>query len=1003
MNFDAYEKTYEARYAEFAETVKLILDKAIAAAEGVPLPQSVQWRAKSAASLKPKLASRGLLESASIEAEIRDLAGARLIFYTNIDVDRFLNSRLIPENFQVHHDATRVHHPTAENDGRRYRAIHYTVSLGEDRAKLPEYAKFGGLRCEIQIQTILNHAWSETSHDIIYKSKPSAGFGTKAMEAIANRLNQIMDKYLLPAGFEFQRVQHDYERLQQGKELFDRDAVSSLQGAQNNNERYGLLSSLKEYVLPNYDDIPAVYGDLREPLVNAAKAARGVPIEAIKTPFGEIGGRTAADVTKIVVDIFDTFRYADVERTFSALCEIYRDEPDRDVRKHILDAAKRLAHYDLDVWQQVGPGVQFALVSIIERMDAVERTALRPLLITVWSEVLDSGISGTSWKADTISLRNGALPVSEELESVRDKAMSGLFDLFEKSATESQQRELISALREATRVPTQAAYSNELLALTLRDGKRIADFLARHATSLPYELLEHIEHLLLYDYRIARGLADDESDRFACRQTAKDLMDSIEAFRDRVNTDESFLRYKTLVGFESVFPPHWTDDDFDFAGAEAYRQERATEFIEAASDATEDEWYAVIARCAATESDDLATFPVFGNFLYRLAKAKPDIVGRFLARADGRVLNFLPAFLNGLSDSGSQTHYRAALARYLDDGAHLAAIARHFRRTAAFDLARVKEVLDKAISSGDEIAVMECAVLAMERHEDTGLPLIEPIFILAVSYLTTRGDSRWIGGAWSLTTAKTFLPALSADHAGLVLENLLALPKIDHRAERILSCIARGHSARVWKFFVERLARMREDKQERYEAFPYRFFGLEQPLCADPDVAIESVRTSFSAGDPLFRFDGGRLLSTAFPGCPEPFASKLAELAASGSDADIDFVLGVMQNYKGEPSTHMVLKALANRLPDGDRRLGQVELSLHNTGGVWGEFGFVEAFRKKKEEIAPWLTDERPRVKAFAEGYLRGLDQRIASEQRSAEEASELRKRAFESDDETHA
>lgn len=64
-----------------------------------------------------------------------------------------------------------------------------------------------------------------------------------------------MDKYLLPAGYEFQRVQHDYERLQQGKELFDRDAIRSLEVAKSNNERYELLSSLKEYVLPNYDDV----------------------------------------------------------------------------------------------------------------------------------------------------------------------------------------------------------------------------------------------------------------------------------------------------------------------------------------------------------------------------------------------------------------------------------------------------------------------------------------------------------------------------------------------------------------------------------------------------------------------------------------------------------------------------------------------------------------------------------------------------------------------------
>src|ERR1700730_3827450 len=131
MNFDAYEKKHEALYAEFAETIKLILEKAIAVADGMPRPQSVQCRAKSAASLKPKLLARGLLESDSIEAEIRDLAGARLIFYTNTDVDRFLNSRLIPENFQIDRGATRIHHPTKENEERRYQAIPDSVAIGE--------------------------------------------------------------------------------------------------------------------------------------------------------------------------------------------------------------------------------------------------------------------------------------------------------------------------------------------------------------------------------------------------------------------------------------------------------------------------------------------------------------------------------------------------------------------------------------------------------------------------------------------------------------------------------------------------------------------------------------------------------------------------------------------------------------------------------------------------------------------------------------------------------
>ena len=111
MNFDEYEKRYETQYAEFARIVRDILEKAIDDADGVPRPQSIQCQAKKADHLKLKLEARGLLDAPFIEDEIKDLAGARLIFYTNTDVDAFLNSRLIPENFEVHWDETRIHHP----------------------------------------------------------------------------------------------------------------------------------------------------------------------------------------------------------------------------------------------------------------------------------------------------------------------------------------------------------------------------------------------------------------------------------------------------------------------------------------------------------------------------------------------------------------------------------------------------------------------------------------------------------------------------------------------------------------------------------------------------------------------------------------------------------------------------------------------------------------------------------------------------------------------------
>ncbi len=121
MKLKDYETEYIALYREFCETVRDILDKAIAAA-ALPRPQSMQCRPKDPKKLRARLEQAGALESDDIESQRRDLAGARIIFYTNTDVDRFIGSRLIFENFEVEEDGIKVHHPANENDDHRRRA-----------------------------------------------------------------------------------------------------------------------------------------------------------------------------------------------------------------------------------------------------------------------------------------------------------------------------------------------------------------------------------------------------------------------------------------------------------------------------------------------------------------------------------------------------------------------------------------------------------------------------------------------------------------------------------------------------------------------------------------------------------------------------------------------------------------------------------------------------------------------------------------------------------------
>src|SRR5882757_3087567 len=100
MRFQDYEGGNVALYREFSGTVRDILEKAIAAAD-LPRPQSMQCREKDPQKLKARLQEQDALQSDSIETLRRDLAGARVIFYTNTDVDRFIGSRLISDNFEV--------------------------------------------------------------------------------------------------------------------------------------------------------------------------------------------------------------------------------------------------------------------------------------------------------------------------------------------------------------------------------------------------------------------------------------------------------------------------------------------------------------------------------------------------------------------------------------------------------------------------------------------------------------------------------------------------------------------------------------------------------------------------------------------------------------------------------------------------------------------------------------------------------------------------------------
>ena len=455
MNYDEYVREGHFRYEEFARTVAAILRAAIGDSGQDFSLQQISFRAKSKSSLQRKLAERGLSDSQSIETELKDLAGCRLVFYTNSDIDRFLNSRLIFENFKVDFDGSKIHHAVGSDRPAEelYFAIHYLVSLTDERLALPEYRKFRGLRCEIQIQTILNHAWAETTHDILYHRPDIKGFGTKQFAAIKERLTKIMNKYLLPAGYEFQTVQHDFERLQQGKELFDRNTIEALKTADNNNDRYEHLRRVKSDLLPFYDDVPAITPEVMRAVVAAIKGAHNTPVKEIETPLGNMPGHTAEQIADAGLEIIEELRYVDVQETFRVLCDLYVSASTEEERGRIINTVERLAHNNLSIWQQAGCAVQKMLQETISALNDADRAAVRPVVLKVAEEILNPELTGSTWHFQSVSLHRGAVQPSDELSAIRSRVIDLLLRMYDEAKTEGEKRETLHALHQTMRLP----------------------------------------------------------------------------------------------------------------------------------------------------------------------------------------------------------------------------------------------------------------------------------------------------------------------------------------------------------------------------------------------------------------------------------------------------------------------------------------------------------------------------------------------------------------------
>lgn len=992
MNFEEYERKGLAAYESLAETIAGILAAAIDREGGYRL-QQVTKRAKSPASLHKKLLNQQIEGTSILETEIKDLAGCRLVFYTNSDVTRFINSGVIEQNFEILE--VKLHHPRrdAEDVNNLYISNHYLVALRQERLALPEYASFRDMRCEVQVQTILNHAWAEMAHDTIYKPPDLGNFGARQFGSIKTRLHKVARKYLLPAGYEFQQIAYDFNRLVEGKTLFDGDALEAIVQAPDNNARAKALETFSESVLPFYDDLKSVYPHVVERLIAAADVARTTQPIAIETPYGEIPAKTFTDIVSAIAKLLTSYRYVDIEATFYALKTLFGWTSDEAQRKPLIALGTSLAKHNLQVWREYGPAAQAALVEGIHHLGDDERRGLARLLTAMLREVLGAEVTGTTNTSNAVTFHRGTVLPSDALRDVRKKSIDLLKHQFALSENEAERREVLLALQAATRPAMGAGYSNALARLVMDDTCAIISFEAEIAPTLSLGLRQTTETRVHRNYRMYVSLPEEMREDESLVAGQANVKAAAFAFRDAVNANAEFVDFKTLVGFDCVYSPAWEDYTFQHAEAEAYRTQQVAALLASVNADSAEEWFDKLSRYARTESNDAATFPVFGRFLAKLAEEQPAIVSGYIDKLDGPLASFMPAMLTGLFASAERENVLARVDGWLEAGRFVDDITWYCRSADPFDERLLQRAAQIALRNGNAQAVCNALLACADQYDKHPGTLIERVFLPALRHLSATQDFRWIRMPWVSWLNKSIIEALDQDQAEVVLEALLRYPDLEDAPEYIAGSIAKKWPTLVIDFLGRRQAfKQTEQAPTDFDAIPFSIYGLQAPLAAVPDLMLAGARQWFDTDSLHFPFDGGRLLASVFPNLANGLGERLAQLIADGNEEDHTFALSVLSAFEGKEFIYEHVRSIV-AVVDVDSPLVKKAMEvLQESGVVMGEFGFAELNAQRKALLEPWLRDESEKVRAFANSQIRYLEQRIAAEVRAAEASIALRR-----------
>ncbi len=150
----SYKELYE-RYEKLGYNISQALELLLKE-NSIPY-LSINYRTKDSDSFIGKIQRKSYQDPFS---EIEDICGVRIICYYQSDIDKI--KKIVRKEFNSTFDENKIENLDYDQFG--YRSHHFVVKIKKNWLNAPNYRGLENLKAELQIRTVLMHAWAEIEH-----------------------------------------------------------------------------------------------------------------------------------------------------------------------------------------------------------------------------------------------------------------------------------------------------------------------------------------------------------------------------------------------------------------------------------------------------------------------------------------------------------------------------------------------------------------------------------------------------------------------------------------------------------------------------------------------------------------------------------------------------------------------------------------------------------------------------------------------------------------------